>query len=219
MNGAQDLGGMMGFGPVIAEADEPVFHADWERQVLALTVAMGATGTWNLDQSRHARESLPPADYLSFSYYEIWLAALIRLIEANGLVTSAELAAGSSDGPAKPIKQKLTAETVTAVLAAGGPVDREVGGKPAFAPGDNIVALNMHPFSHTRLPRYVRGRPGKVHAVHGAHVFPDSNAKGLGEDPQWLYSVEFRASDLWGPEADTTLSVYVDLWEPYLEAR
>ena len=76
MNGAQDLGGMMGFGPVLAEPDEPVFHVDWEKRVLALTLAAGALGEWNIDMSRHARESLHPVDYLSSSYYEVWLAGL-----------------------------------------------------------------------------------------------------------------------------------------------
>jgi len=217
MNGAQDLGGMMGFGPVLPEADEPVFHAGWEKRVLAFTVAMGAAGFWNLDQSRHARESLPPPDYLTFSYYEIWLAGLIRLLQHRGIISNEELAAGKSIDPPKPPKRVLTADIVVAALAAGGPVDRPVETAPAFAVGDRITAKNMHPFSHTRLPRYVRGRPGTIHAVHAAHVFPDSHAKGLGEDPQWLYSVTFAAPDLWGPEADPSLTVHVDLWEPYLE--
>ena len=217
MNGAQDLGGMMGFGPVVPEADEPTFHAEWERRVLVCTVAMGATGFWNLDQSRHARESLPPVDYLSLSYYEIWLAALIKLLERYGLVTAEELKVGKALIPAKTPKKVLTADIAPGALAAGGPVDRQVDTRAAFAVGDRITAKNMHPFSHTRLPRYVRGRSGQVHAVHGAHVFPDSHAKGLGEDPQWLYSVAFKASDLWGPEADPTLTVHVDMWEPYLE--
>jgi len=217
MNGAQDLGGMMGFGPVMPEADEPTFHAEWERRVLVCTVAMGATGFWNLDQSRHARESLPPVDYLSLSYYEIWLAALIKLVERYGLVTAEELKTGKALIPAKTPKKVLTADITPDALAAGGPVDRQVDTTATFSVGDRITAKNMHPFSHTRLPRYVRGRSGKVHAVHGAHVFPDSHAKGLGEDPQWLYSVAFKASDLWGPEADPTLTVHVDMWEPYLE--
>jgi hypothetical protein len=72
VNGAQDMGGQMGFGPVEAEADEPSFHADWEKRAFGLTIAMGAAGAWNLDMSRYARESLPPAEYLASSYYEIW---------------------------------------------------------------------------------------------------------------------------------------------------
>ena len=76
-------------------------------------------------------------------------------------------------------------------------------------------ALNIHPEGHTRLPRYVRGHVGKIVRVHGTHVFPDSNAKGLGEDPHWLYAVLFSAKELWGH--DSADSVTIDLWEPYLE--
>ena len=85
MNGAHDMGGTHGFGPVEPEPDEPVFHADWERRAFALTVAMGATGEWNLDESRFAREDRPPADYLGRTYYEIWLGGLERLLAERGL--------------------------------------------------------------------------------------------------------------------------------------
>lgn len=217
MNGAQDLGGMMGFGPVVPEPDEPVFHAPWEQRVLALTLAMGATGAWNIDQSRHARESLPPADYLSFSYYRIWLAGLIELLRQRDLVSQAEIEAGRPVTPARPLPRRLSADAVAATLAAGSPADRPQRTQPAFGPGDRVRARNIHPFGHTRLPRYVRGRPGRVEARRGVHVFPDSNAGGAGEDPRWLYSVAFEGPDLWGPDGDPTLTVYLDLWEPYLE--
>jgi nitrile hydratase subunit beta len=80
-----------------------------------------------------------------------------------------------------------------------------------------VRARNMHPTGHTRLPRYVRGHIGTVMDVHGAHVFPDSNAAGLGEAPQWLYNVRFAGRELWGEAADPTLTVSVDAWETYLE--
>ncbi|HYF57764.1 MAG TPA: hypothetical protein VEA81_02280 [Burkholderiaceae bacterium] len=94
MNGGQDLGGQHGFGPVVPEPDEPWFHEDWERRAFALTVAMGATGAWNIDQSRAARESLPPAEYLTSGYYRIWFEGLCALLRERGLVDDAELAAG-----------------------------------------------------------------------------------------------------------------------------
>ena len=91
MNGGQDLGGMHGLGPIDIEADEPVFHADWERRVFALTLAMGARGEWNIDMSRHARENRDPVDYLSSSYYEIWLKGLEALLSERGLLDPEEL--------------------------------------------------------------------------------------------------------------------------------
>ena len=94
MNSVHDMGGMQGFGPVRPEADEPVFHAVWEKRALALTLAMGATGQWNIDLSRSARESLPPALYLGSSYYQIWLTALENLMRERGLASADELQSG-----------------------------------------------------------------------------------------------------------------------------
>lgn len=217
MNGAQDLGGQHGFGPVVREENEPWFHADWERRAFALTLAMGATGSWTLDASRHARESLPPAQYLSSIYYEIWFAALEKLLAANGLVSAEEIAAGKSLGSAMPVKRVLAAKDVAAALARGAPVDRPAQTKPRFGPGDRVRAKLMNPSHHTRLPRYVRGRLGTIEHVHGHHVFPDANAHGQGEAPQWLYGVRFMAEDLWGADARPGDSVHVDCWESYLE--
>ena len=91
MNGAHDLGGMHGFGPVDPEPDEPVFHAPWERRAFALTLAMGAYGAWNIDMSRHARERMEPGAYLTTSYYEHWLHGLERLLIEKGLLTREEI--------------------------------------------------------------------------------------------------------------------------------
>lgn len=216
MNGAADLGGMMGFGPVEPEAGEPPFHAEWERRAFAITLAMGATGSWNLDQSRFSRESLPPGQYLTSSYYQIWLTALERLLVERGLVSDAEMASGKAEPGAASRLRVLKVADVEAVLARGGPVDREPASKPAFAVGDRVVAKNMHPVGHTRLPRYLRGHPGSIAAIHGCHVFPDANAAGRGEDPRWLYSVAFSARDLWGDDHAKGDLVMADCWEPYL---
>jgi nitrile hydratase len=218
MNGAQDMGGMMGFGPVIAEKDEPVFHAAWERRAFALTLAMAAPGAWNIDQSRAARESLHPAQYLAKSYYEIWLAGLETLMVERGLIAPEEIAAGKSLQPPKPVPRVLTAARVERVLARGGPTERAALTPQRFQVGQHVLARNVHPTGHTRLPRYVRGHVGRVTHVHGAHVLPDANAAGLGEHPQWLYTVRFAAHELWGEAADQTASVSVDAWESYLEA-
>lgn len=216
MNGAQDLGGMHGFGPIEDTADEVPFHAEWERRAFALTLAMGAAGRWNIDMSRAARESLPPAQYLSSSYYQIWLAGLEKLLVEAGLVTADELASGTPKSAAAEVGV-LRADNVAAVLAKGGPTAREIAAPPAFAPGDKVRARNMHPVGHTRIPRYVRSARGVVERHHGAHVFPDANAAGNGEAPQHCYSVRFAATELWGADADPRHSVNVDLWESYLE--
>lgn len=218
MNGAQDLGGMHGFGPVLHEPDEPPFHADWEGRVLALTLAMGATGQWNIDTSRAARESLPPAQYLSSSYYEIWLEGLKKLLLDKRLATVEEIEAGKSRAAPTPLASVLGGDQVAAVLSRGSPSDRQPVGEARFAVGDRVRTRQINPPTHTRLPRYCRGKDGQVIAVHGAHSFPDTNALGRGEQPQWLYTVRFGAAELWGPDT-TGASVCVDCWEPYLQDR
>jgi nitrile hydratase len=88
-----------------------------------------------------------------------------------------------------------------------------------FAVGDAVRTHGHVPPHHTRLPGYARGKRGVVARVHGAHVFADSNAQGLGEAPQWLYSVVFSGAELWGDAAQPGLSVAIDAWEPYLQAE
>lgn len=217
MNGPHDLGGAHGFGPVVAETDEPVFHAEWERRAAALTLAMGSTGAWNLDMSRHARERIPPAQYLATSYYEKWLLGLERLLVERGLATSQEVEAGKSVAPAVGLPRVPHAADIAAMLAKPSSYEREASARSAFKVGDSVRAKVINPTGHTRLPRYVRGRTGMIARVHGVHVFPDANAAGRGEDPQWLYSVAFDATELWGPEARHGDVVHLDLWEPYLD--
>lgn len=216
MNGPHDMGGFSGFGPVKPEVDEPVWHAAWEPRAFALVLAMGMTGSWNIDEARHARERLPALQYWRSSYYEMrHYALLLQLIEL-GLVAAVEEEQGGMREPPLPVKRVAKAEMIPAILAAGGPADRPSNLPRGFKPGDKVRTRNINPEGHTRLPRYARGKIGEIDLVHGTHVFPDSNAHGQGENPQWLYTVRFSARELWGK--DTKDSVCIDLWEPYLEA-
>lgn len=218
MNGVHDMGGMHGYGPVMPETDEPVFHAPWEGRVLALRRTSGAWRRWNIDAGRHSIERLPPADYVRMTYYEKWLASCISLLLDAGLVTPQELASGRRD-PAVPVATPpLTADKVAAAISAGGPTQRATTAKPRFAAGQTVRARNINPTGHTRLPRYARGRLGTIECHHGAHVYPDSNARFDGENPQYLYTVRFAARELWGDKAPAGDAVYLDLWEDYLDA-
>ena len=199
----------------VAEAAGP-FHAHWEARVHALTLAMGATGVWNLDMSRAARETLP--DYSARSYYEIWLGGLERLLLARGLVTAAEIECGRPLVPARPVPRVLAAADVATVLAAGSPTARPEVTPARFRVGEPVRARRTAVAHHTRLPAYTRGRRGVVERVHGPHVFPDAHAQGLGEQPQWLYTVAFAGDELWdGRAREPGLTVTIDAWEPYLE--
>lgn len=217
MNGAQDLGGMMGFGPIAPETDEPVFHHEWERRALAVTLAAGACGQWNIDASRHARETLPPAEYLAKSYYDIWASGLEKLLLRAGMLSDEELRQGRSLIAPRPGVGKLAAPDVAKALATGTPYDRPASAPARFARGDKVRTKVMNPRTHTRLPRYARGKAGVVEAVRGCFVFPDSHAHGAGEDPHWCYTVSFTGEELWGGDAAPRVRVSIDAWEPYLE--
>src|SRR6185436_9797620 len=169
MDGVHDMGGMHGFGKVEPEPDEPVFHAEWEARCIAINRAMSAAGLWTIDQTRAAIEELPPDVYLRSSYYRKWTPRLEQMLLARGLVDADELAAGHALRPGKPLERKLTADNLSRVLTRGK------FGRPASAParftiGDRVRARNIHPVTHTRLPRYVRGHAGVVERVQGCHV-------------------------------------------------
>jgi nitrile hydratase beta subunit len=206
MNGVHDMGGVHGLGPIAPDPAEPLFHAEWERRVLAMTLAMGAWGRWNIDVSRHARESIQGDRYLAMTYYERWFEGLTKLIDASGLVDEGA-----------PAGQPLTADRVAVVTRHRSPYTRPETVPPAFAIGDSVRAKTINPLGHTRLPRYARGRVGVIASDHGVHVFPDANASGRGEDPKRLYGVRFTARELWGEAASERDAVHIDLWEPYLE--
>jgi nitrile hydratase beta subunit len=211
-----DMGGMDGFGKIEPEADEPPFHHAWEGRVLALQRAMGYAGAWNIDMSRAAQELLPPGVYLTVSYYKRWALGMERNLLRQDLADPDEIAAGHARTPAKALKRKLTPDKVAGSLTRGS-FGRAPPAPARFKPGERVRAKNIHPATHTRLPRYVRGHVGTVELVHGCHVFPDTAAIGQGENPQWLYTVVFDSRELWGPDADPTIKVSVDAFEPYLE--
>jgi nitrile hydratase len=216
MNTVHDMGGMQNFGPVEPEPDEPVFHHDWERRAFAMNLAMGSTRQWNIDQGRAAIEKLPPAQYLAMTYYEKWFTRLQHLLLERGLVKREEIAEGRAREPGAKLNV-LTRERVAAALGQRRASERPAARPARFAVGDRVRTRPMHPTTHTRLPMYCRDKPGTIAIVHGVHVFPDSSALGRGEDPQWVYAVRFEARDLWGSDT-TAAAVYVDCFEPYLEA-
>src|SRR5580700_11256374 len=216
MDAVHDMGGMHGFGKVEPEEDEPVFHAPWEGRCLALNRAMGYTGIWTIDQTRAGIEELPPDVYLASSYYKKWALRLENLVVERGLADADEIEAGHALRPGKTLKRKLAAADVPNTLSRGS-FARPSQSPARFKSGDRVRTKTIHPATHTRLPRYARGRIGEIEAIRGCHVFPDSTAIGGDEDPQWLYTVRFGARELFGDSADPTLTVSIEAFEPYLE--
>jgi nitrile hydratase len=201
-----DLGGQDVRGAIVMEAEGELFHAPWQPRVMALVVAMGPTGLSNIDMNRAARETLP--NYRDLSYYEIWLAALEKLTRQNGMLR---------DPPPAP-KQMLRADAVMAAIKKGTSFSRPAARPARFSIGDRVRTAQREPQHHTRLPAYARGKLGVIERIHGAHVFPDTNAHGLGEAPQWLYTVAFEDKELWGDAKPLQRSIIsIDAFEPYLE--
>ena len=217
MNGVHDMGGMHGMGPVHAEENEPVFHEPWEGRIYAINRAMRAWRKWNLDNDRHALELLPPADYLRMSYYERWLTRLPLQLVKHGVVTREEIDSGKAAANSTKVAPAFTMATSNRWLNRGIASSHDPEVRPLFKAGQRVRARNIHPTGHTRLPRYARGRTGVVQRDHGVYVFPDTNAHSNGEKRQHVYSVRFAARELWGETASPRDSVYLDLWDDYLE--
>ncbi len=219
MDGIHDLGGKQGYGEVLREADEPVFHARWEAKVFALMMSSGAAGAWhNSDRFRHLIERIDPVSYLSDGYYGRWLGGLeTGLIEAGVLNQAAiqrrysELGGDESARiaarPEKPYQGKppVQAGSIRTVP------------EPKFKIGDQVITSKVGKSGHTRLPAYARGKHGKITACHAGWVYPDTNAHESGEQPQQLYTVEFQSEELWGKESES-MTLCLDLFEPYLAA-
>jgi len=216
VNGVHDMGGMVNLGELAPEENEPVFHEPWEGRVFAMTLASPTRS--NLDYGRHQRELIPGPDYLPMTYYERWFRSLSTALLRRGFVTAEEMETGRTSSGAVPDAPppRRGAEMIGGLTRRGSYI-RERSAAPLFSVGQRVRARNINPPGHTRLPRYVRGHVGVIERLNGAHVFPDSNARLAGEDPQYLYNVRFAGKELWGEEADPTLSVALDLWEPYLE--
>ncbi|MGO9995545.1 MAG: nitrile hydratase subunit beta [Steroidobacteraceae bacterium] len=215
MNGIHDMGGMQDMGPIRPEKEAPVFHAVWEGRVFALDSAM--PGDWTLSAERHQLELIPPANYLRMSYYEKWLTGLEELMVKAGLVSRAEIASGTATGRTTKADHVLSAAEVAPMIAKGFPSTRDVPATAHFHAGQRVRARNVNPMGHTRLPRYARGKFGTIQRDHGVFVFSDTDAQGLGEKPQHVYSVRFAARELWGEQASRHDGVYVDLWDDHLE--
>ncbi len=218
MNGIHDMGGMHGFGPVIPERDEPYFHEAWEARMFGIDQAMTWPPGSTIDRGRFERESMPPLEYLSRSYYEHWYHIASSLLLKAGQASPAELRSGRAEAGVVKRDDAMRANAVATAFKNNGKSGRVIANAPRFIEGQAILTRNINPEGHTRLPRYARGKHGRIHARRGAHVFPDANARGDGEQPEHVYCVAITARELWGEGASTRDLVFLDLWESYLVA-
>lgn len=223
MTRMHDMGGRFGDGPVVPEPQGIAqFGADWHPRALAMTLAAGGLGQWNIDMSRRARENLSPKDYARFSYYEKWIAALADLLVETGTLSRCDLQTVADESRHPLSERALKAAQVASVLAKGSPADRPEGPAPVFSKGQKVRSLRpaanrLVDGGHTRLPAYAAGAIGTVLRLHGNHVLPDSSAHGLGDAAEPLYAVAFPASELWAQPENPRDEVILDLWQSYLE--
>jgi nitrile hydratase subunit beta len=228
VNGEHDQGGTQSYGPIPRPQNEPVFQAPWEGRVEAMTIALLVAGHFGGGGVlRHAIESLPPLRYLQCGYFERHLEGLEGALVQRMVLGRAEIRDRlehlvSVEGGVDPRRSDPRAEpasTPAPPATSGEPSNRRNAPFPRrFAVGDEVIARNLHPRGHTRLPRYVRGRRGRIIGVHPAAVFPDTDAHGMGENPQAIYTVSFDSQELWGDFAEPNFKVQLGLWENYLVA-
>jgi nitrile hydratase len=209
--GGQDM------GPVVYEKNEPVFHAAWEGRIYALNRAVRAWRKWSLDTDRHALERFPPVDYLRMSYYERWVHRLEAHLVQFGLLSKEEIESGKATPGSPKANPVLTLATSDRWLTRGVDSSDDPKVRPLFKVRQRVRGRNINPTGHTRLPRYARGKAGVIVRDHGVYLFPDTNAHFQGEKRQHVYSVRFTARELWGENASPRDSVYLDLWDDYLE--
>jgi nitrile hydratase beta subunit len=216
LNGIHDMGGMQDMGAIEYAKTEPVFHEAWEGRLYAMSYAVQGTGKLRLGL-RPPMESIPPAEYLRMSYYERWLTSITERLIASGLATRAEIESGrAGTGSIKATFALSPAEAVAAQFKIPA-TRRDLPVAARFQAGQSVRARNINPVTHTRSPRYARGKSGSIERDHGVFVFSDTSAYSQGENPQHLYSVRFSARELWGEQGAPHDAVYLDMFEDYLE--
>lgn len=224
MNGIHDMGGLHGFGRVLVEDDEPVFHTRWEGRVFALTQVLDTTGIYSLDEHRHEIELMHAADYLRDGYYGRWLFAMESILGRKGILQRPEVKtriderSRDIDEVTRPNPTDRNWPLSSEQKIRWGAWRHEIEVAPKFLVGARVRVRNRQPSGHTRLTAYVRGKIGVVSIVNAqAWVFPDTRAHNKGEKLQPVYNVSFDAAELWGDVAESNVVVSVDLSEDYLE--
>ncbi|MCP5156087.1 MAG: nitrile hydratase subunit beta [Ectothiorhodospiraceae bacterium] len=216
MDGIHDLGGRQGFGPVDVDEPEEQFHAPWEARVRGMVNSMSRAPDWNIDWFRHCRELIDPIDYLQRPYFDQWVQTYAAMMVNSGLATVDELASGRAVSRPEGLSPPMTAEQARRVSLGARRFEAPVQASPRFDVGARVRTLAHGIPTHTRLPGYARGRTGRVHAQHGAHVMADDNALGT-KVHEHLYTVSFDAVELWPEASGRRDVVLLNLWERYLE--
>ena len=211
MNGIHDMGGMQGLGEIGYSENDLGFHEPWELRIFALVQATRLGGL------RPYIESIPAAEYLRMNYYERWYTALVERIIEKGVLTQSEVDSGRAGPASAKATPVLTSSLARERLFRTPKTEQDIELTPRFRVGDRVRSRNIHPTTHTRMPRYTRGKTGLVERDRGVFNLPDSEDVSSESQPQHVYMTRFGARELWGEEASTHDSLYIDMWEDYLE--
>lgn len=222
MDGVHDMGGKQGYGPIDFSDAEGKGEYDpfptregahaWAAAMASTNPELGRVGGF----FRFVRECIPPVEYLERPYAEQWLTVTAAMMTFGGALSMDEIASGKAatkwqgDAP-------LPGGAAMNVARHRDDYEHPVDNEPVFSPGDTVTTRPFGATGHTRHPAYVQGKTGVVHTHHGAHVLPDTGVHGLGAQPTHLYSISFRAADLWPERENSNDKVFLDLWECYLE--
>lgn len=222
MNSIHDLGGMSGFGPLPFEDNEPVFHDDWERRTFGVHILTLITGFYTADETRHSMERIPALRWLQGSYYEHWLDGTATLLIEKGIVTAEELRTGKATDELPDWVARLSpveAKDVASIVSSNHNKHGQIAHPPLFKAGDRVRTKNMHPKTHTRLPRYIRGHIGTIHEYRGPFFYADERNINNPDVACHTYTVRFEGKELWGESAGPKDAVYIEMYETYLTAE
>lgn len=215
------MGGMHGFGTVVAPGSELAYHERWEPRIFALHLLAGFEGLGAGPGGRQTREEMDPASYLAASYFARWTWSAEQRMLRKGTIVPGEVEAmmeriaAGEHVPAH--ADPAMAERIIGRLQGRAPMDPPPA-DARFGPGDRVRVRRMRPDGHTRCPRYVRGVAGTVEVVRGADRLPDLTTYGQPAQPEPVYAVRFASDDVWGPSEEPPFTVLLDLWDSYLEA-
>ena len=82
-----DIGGLEA-GPVDSNDYD---HAPWEKKIDAIRNLLSEQNCFGVDELGRAIEALGPGVYDNLNYYERWTAAVTRLLQEKGVITTDEL--------------------------------------------------------------------------------------------------------------------------------
>lgn len=209
MSTLHNLGGMQGFGPVWTMPEGTAFYSDAERRVFRLMMGLMAGGWCDTDGFRAAVEGLPVRTYARECFPMNYFLGMEKQLEERGLLKPGDLEAWM-----RGVRPTGRPAVPPPIMADG----RDPPARSRFRVGDRVKICSANPEGHTRLPNYLRGQVGTIIAERGLSDLPDALAARIGRKPQPVYTVEFRARDVWGERINTDDRLSAEIFQDYIEA-